>query len=418
MKPASRISLATLLSERLRRGAAGHRRRAATSSWTGTPRRTPSRIEKQLPNAANARGQAMLHVAMFEAVNAIDRRYAPYKLNLAADRGTSREAARLPRRMTFCWRFIPTRSPTSMRRSRRRLPGLPMPRRNRRESNSARQAAAGIIALRADDGSNAPESYRPVHRARRLCADRDADRVHQREDDAVGDEHRRRNSVPAPPPALNSEVWTRDLNEIREIGSSTSTKRTAEQTTIGPLLVLHRTPHLQSDRPPDRAGQEDGPRRLRPPVCAEFDRRRRCLHRGVRRQVHLQSLASGDRDPQCRSHVQSGDAARGLMAAARHHPDASGISVRALHRRLRRFHGAAERRRQRGRRDHAGQPDRSRRHPQMDAPAGLQRRGFERPHLCRLPLPLFDRSRKGHGQEDRRADGPHADCWVLWLAAK
>ena len=50
-------------------------------------------IEKQIPNAPNARGQAMLHVAMFEAVNAIDRRYAPYRLNLVADRGTSREAA-------------------------------------------------------------------------------------------------------------------------------------------------------------------------------------------------------------------------------------------------------------------------------------------------------------------------------------
>ncbi len=39
-------------------------------------------IEKQLVNSANSRGQAMLHVAMFEAVNAIDKRYAPYKLNL------------------------------------------------------------------------------------------------------------------------------------------------------------------------------------------------------------------------------------------------------------------------------------------------------------------------------------------------
>jgi hypothetical protein len=38
---------------------------------------------------------------------------------------------------------------------------------------------------------------------------------------------------PAPPPALNSETWTRDLNEIREIGRIDSTKRTAEQTTIG-----------------------------------------------------------------------------------------------------------------------------------------------------------------------------------------
>src|SRR5260370_31032758 len=50
-------------------------------------------IEKQLPNVPNARGLAMLHIAMFEAVNAIDRRYAPYKLNLAAERTTSKEAA-------------------------------------------------------------------------------------------------------------------------------------------------------------------------------------------------------------------------------------------------------------------------------------------------------------------------------------
>jgi hypothetical protein len=36
----------------------------------------------------------------------------------------------------------------------------------------------------------------------------------------------------APPPALTSETWTRDLNEIREIGSNTSARRSAEQTTI------------------------------------------------------------------------------------------------------------------------------------------------------------------------------------------
>jgi hypothetical protein len=38
---------------------------------------------------------------------------------------------------------------------------------------------------------------------------------------------------PVPPPALDSETWTRDLNEIRELGRIDSTKRTAEQTTIG-----------------------------------------------------------------------------------------------------------------------------------------------------------------------------------------
>jgi hypothetical protein len=50
-------------------------------------------VEKQLVNSANSRAQAMLHVAMFEAINAIDKRYTPYKLSLAADHGTSREAA-------------------------------------------------------------------------------------------------------------------------------------------------------------------------------------------------------------------------------------------------------------------------------------------------------------------------------------
>jgi hypothetical protein len=36
----------------------------------------------------------------------------------------------------------------------------------------------------------------------------------------------------APPPALTSEAWARDYNEVREIGSRASTKRSSEQTDI------------------------------------------------------------------------------------------------------------------------------------------------------------------------------------------
>ena len=50
-------------------------------------------VEKQLPNAPFTRGLAMMHVAMFEAVNAIERRYKPYKLDLPADKTASKEAA-------------------------------------------------------------------------------------------------------------------------------------------------------------------------------------------------------------------------------------------------------------------------------------------------------------------------------------
>src|SRR5258708_31925210 len=92
MNPASRISLAKLL------GSAFALALLTTSArgdvimdWNA--KADAIGIEKQISNVPNARGQAMLHVAMFEAVNAIDKRYAPYKLNLVADRGTSREAA-------------------------------------------------------------------------------------------------------------------------------------------------------------------------------------------------------------------------------------------------------------------------------------------------------------------------------------
>jgi hypothetical protein len=37
---------------------------------------------------------------------------------------------------------------------------------------------------------------------------------------------------PAPPPALDSESWTRGFNEIGEIGALNSKTRTVEQTEI------------------------------------------------------------------------------------------------------------------------------------------------------------------------------------------
>src|SRR5260221_10448461 len=91
MKPASRITLAMLTGTFAVALMTIPARCDVIMDWNA--KADAIAIEKQIANAANARGQAMLHVAMFEAVNAIDKRYAPYKLNLVADRGTSREAA-------------------------------------------------------------------------------------------------------------------------------------------------------------------------------------------------------------------------------------------------------------------------------------------------------------------------------------
>src|SRR5260370_24524136 len=92
MNPASRINRATFLTSLV--GAAlltGSARCDVILDWKGKAEAIG--IAKQLPNVPNAHGLAMLNIAMFEAVNAIDRRYAPYKLNLTAERTTSREAA-------------------------------------------------------------------------------------------------------------------------------------------------------------------------------------------------------------------------------------------------------------------------------------------------------------------------------------
>src|SRR5262245_47632215 len=50
-------------------------------------------VEVRALSPANARAMAIMHVAMFEAVNAIEQRYAPYTLKLRADQSVSKEAA-------------------------------------------------------------------------------------------------------------------------------------------------------------------------------------------------------------------------------------------------------------------------------------------------------------------------------------
>ncbi len=138
MKPVSRIPLAALLAGAftvtlLTTSARGD----VIMDWNA--KADAIGIEKQVPNAPNARGQAMLHVAMFEAVNAIDKRYAPYKFTLIADRAASKEAAAASAAHDVLWRFTPTRSPTLMPRLLHRFQELPNLTQSHGELNLARE---------------------------------------------------------------------------------------------------------------------------------------------------------------------------------------------------------------------------------------------------------------------------------------
>lgn len=189
-------------------------------------------IEKQLLNVANSRGQAMMHVAIFEAVNAIDKRYAPYKFNLTADRATSREAAAASAAYDVLLALYPDQKTDLDATLAKSLAGIADAESKAKGIELGKKAAAEIIALRANDGFNEQVTYRPatapgVYVPTVLPIEQIGGKVTpwvMR----TGSQFR-----PGPAPALTSEIWTRDLNEIREIGALNSTKRTAEQTTIG-----------------------------------------------------------------------------------------------------------------------------------------------------------------------------------------
>jgi hypothetical protein len=94
-----------------------------------------------------------------------------------------------------------------------------------------------MLALRAKDGADVPESYRP-HTSPGVYVPTVTPLFSQFPAMTPWAMSASSQFRPAPPPALDSEVWTKDLNEIRELGARDSTARTAEQTTIGRFWLM------------------------------------------------------------------------------------------------------------------------------------------------------------------------------------
>jgi hypothetical protein len=188
--------------------------------------------QKQVLPFNHSRGTAMLQVAMFEAVNAIEGRYVPYKLNLTADRMTSKEAAAAAAGHDILLALYPDQQRTLDATLATMLTGIADGEPKRKGIELGKKAAADLVALRANDGIGAQETYRP-YTAPGIYVPTVVPGFST--SGAVtpwammsGSQFR-----PAAPPALTSEVWTNDVNEIRELGRIDSAKRTAEQTTIG-----------------------------------------------------------------------------------------------------------------------------------------------------------------------------------------
>ena len=192
----------------------------------------------RLPPPPHARNQALMHVAMFEAVNAIERRYRPYRLDLRTERNTSTEAAAAVAAHAVLAALYPgNRAPVDALLAHT-LDQVPEGPARQRALLLGRKAAADLLDLRADDGTDTLESWRPAtppgvyiptvvpvgstFGSIRPWVLKSASQLR-----------------PAPPLALTSEAWARDLNEIRELGGAVSRTRTAEQTVVAKFWFLN-----------------------------------------------------------------------------------------------------------------------------------------------------------------------------------
>jgi hypothetical protein len=190
-------------------------------------------LRAQLPSGAPTRGMAMVHLAMFEAVNSIEPRFQPFKAYVDAPAGASAPAAASAAAYRVLASLLPGQESTLERRHQVLLAGIPEGADKAAGISVGERAAAAILALCADDGADFSPAYTPVAGPGRYVLTSTAVMASP----SLGKMRpfileRSSQFRPPPPPALDSEQFLRDLAEVKAIGDKASTIRTKAQTDI------------------------------------------------------------------------------------------------------------------------------------------------------------------------------------------
>lgn len=182
------------------------------------------------PPAAN-RALTILQAAVYDATNAITKRYPARGVPLEAPPGASVEAAIAAASRATLVKLVPSQQAAVDAAYHAALARIADGPPKADGIAVGEKAAAAILAVRADDGAAAGETYRPYTTAGVYVptAIPVASQWPQRKPWLMTSPSQFR---PGPPPALASEVWARDFNEIKALGAKNSTRRTAEQTEI------------------------------------------------------------------------------------------------------------------------------------------------------------------------------------------
>jgi membrane-associated phospholipid phosphatase len=181
-----------------------------------------------------SRALAITQVAVYDAVNAIDRSFEPYHAHVHASRGASLEAAAAQAAHDTLTALFPSQAGTFDTALAADLTGIP-PGRARQGVEVGREVAQQILDWRSTDGSGAtvtytpgtdPGDWRPTPPAFLPALAPQWPYVTPFAMTS-GDQFR-----PAAPPALDSAEYAAAFNEVKSLGRADSTTRTAEQTQI------------------------------------------------------------------------------------------------------------------------------------------------------------------------------------------
>ena len=188
-----------------------------------------TRVAGPPPAVTTANVLALTNLAMFDAANAIEKRFVAYRPVASPPAGVRADAAALAAGCAALTALVPAQSAavsTACEGLSARLPAGAY-------SDDARRfgggVAAALVAARSDAGLTAANRYRPFTTAGTYVPTTLP----------VGWELVQAKPImmtspsqfrSVPPPALTSDTWTRDYNEVKAAGSRASTTRTPEQT--------------------------------------------------------------------------------------------------------------------------------------------------------------------------------------------
>lgn len=201
-------------------------------AWDANAQQAIWDVAQQQPNE-QARSFAMVHGAVYDAVNAIaGKPYQPYLVAPAADGTESAEAAVATAAYQMLLSLFPAQQARLLAQYDDALAAIPDGAAKQGGISVGAQAAAAMIADRQNDGAfgaqtwivgTQPDQWRPTPPT---YASAGAWTGHVKPFLLPSASMFRTSG----PPALTSAAYARDVNEVKRIGGVTSTVRTADQT--------------------------------------------------------------------------------------------------------------------------------------------------------------------------------------------